>query len=93
MSTYNEGLVSAAQDGQLTAENLLLEVGDVSFAYRRFGVPPAMPALVMLQHFRGNLDNWDPALRRPIYSMPLARLAILRNALSATSQPMRNHDA
>ncbi len=62
MSTYNESLVSTAQDGQLTAENLSLEVGDVSFAYRRFGVPTAMPALVMLQHFRGNLDNWDPAL-------------------------------
>ncbi len=62
MSTYNESLVSTAQDGQLTAENLSLEVGDVSFAYRRFGVPTAMPALVILQHFRGNLDNWAPAL-------------------------------
>jgi len=59
----NESLVSAAQDGQLTAENLSLEVGDVSFVYRRFGNPEtAAPALVMLQHFRGNLDSWDPAL-------------------------------
>ena len=56
-------LVSTAQDGQLTAENLSLEVGDVSFVYRRFGnEQTAAPALVMLQHFRGNLDNWDPAL-------------------------------
>src|SRR3954447_7660475 len=54
---------SAAQAGQLTAENLSVEVGDVSFAYRRFGnAQTAAPALVMLQHFRGNLDNWDPAL-------------------------------
>jgi pimeloyl-ACP methyl ester carboxylesterase len=54
---------SAAQAGQLTAENLSVEVGDVSFAYRRFGNgQAAAPALVMLQHFRGNLDNWDPAL-------------------------------
>jgi pimeloyl-ACP methyl ester carboxylesterase len=30
-------------------------------AYRRFGASGAMP-LVMLQHFRGNLDNWDPEL-------------------------------
>ena len=59
----NESLVSAAQDGQLTAANLSLEVGDVSFVYRRFGNhETAAPALVMLQHFRGNLDNWDPAL-------------------------------
>ena len=30
------------------------------FAYRDFGVGAI--ALVLLQHFRGNLDNWDPAL-------------------------------
>jgi pimeloyl-ACP methyl ester carboxylesterase len=55
--------LSTVQDGQLTAENLSLEVGEVSFAYRRFGnEQTAAPALVMLQHFRGNLDNWDPAL-------------------------------
>jgi len=59
----NESLASAARDGQLTAKNLSLEVGYVSFAYRRFGNgQTAAPALVMLQHFRGNLDNWDPAL-------------------------------
>ena len=33
----------------------------MDFAYRRFGRPAELP-LVMLQHFRGNLDNWDPAL-------------------------------
>src|SRR3954464_5873710 len=56
-------LVSKVQDGQLTAANLSLEVGEVSFVYRRFGnAHAAAPALVTLQHFRGNLDNWDPAL-------------------------------
>ena len=56
-------MFSTAEDGQLTAENLSLEVGDVSFVYRRFGNErTAAPALVMLQHFRGNLDNWDPVL-------------------------------
>src|SRR4051812_11538183 len=56
-------LVSKVQDGQLTAANLSLEVGEVSFVYRRFGnAHAAAPALVMLHHFRGNLDNWDPAL-------------------------------
>src|ERR1700732_5566453 len=55
--------VSKLPDSQLTAENLSLEIGDVSFVYRRFGnEQTAAPALVMLQHFRGNLDNWDPAL-------------------------------
>src|SRR5947209_8731409 len=59
----NGSPVSTVSDGQLTAENLSLEVGEVSFVYRRFGnQETAVPALVMLQHFRGNLDNWDPAL-------------------------------
>src|SRR3954462_10547273 len=56
-------LVSKVEDGQLTAANLSVEVGEVSFVYRRLGnAHTAAPALVMLQHFRGNLDNWDPAL-------------------------------
>ena len=44
-----------------TAETQLVEAAGVKFAYRRFGRPADLP-LVMLQHFRGNLDNWDPAL-------------------------------
>jgi pimeloyl-ACP methyl ester carboxylesterase len=32
----------------------------VDYAYREVG--DGTPALVLLQHFRGNLDNWDPAL-------------------------------
>jgi pimeloyl-ACP methyl ester carboxylesterase len=35
--------------------------GEVRFAYRRFG-KPSPTALLLLQHFRGSLDNWDPAL-------------------------------
>ena len=37
------------------------EFVDVEIAYRRFGRAAELP-LVMLQHFRGNLDNWDPAV-------------------------------
>src|SRR3954451_765053 len=59
----NESVVSTVPDGQLTADNLSLEVGDGSFVYRRFGIArSAARPLVMLQHFRGNLDSWDPAL-------------------------------
>jgi pimeloyl-ACP methyl ester carboxylesterase len=43
------------------AETVFVEAAGVGFAYRRFGSPAELP-LVMLQHFRGNLDNWDPAL-------------------------------
>jgi pimeloyl-ACP methyl ester carboxylesterase len=31
------------------------------YAYRRFGSGPGLPSL-LLQHFTGTLDNWDPAL-------------------------------
>jgi pimeloyl-ACP methyl ester carboxylesterase len=44
-----------------TAETQVVEAAGVEFAYRRFGRRAGLP-LVMLQHFRGNLDNWDPAL-------------------------------
>jgi pimeloyl-ACP methyl ester carboxylesterase len=32
----------------------------IDYAYREVG--EGTPPLVLLQHFRGNLDNWDPAL-------------------------------
>ncbi|MFJ6984781.1 MULTISPECIES: alpha/beta fold hydrolase [unclassified Streptomyces] len=51
-----------------TAPNQAVEAADgVRYTYRRFGTarPGALP-LVFLQHFRGNLDNWDPALIDPL---------------------------
>jgi pimeloyl-ACP methyl ester carboxylesterase len=48
----------------LTAPNRTVEAANgVRYAYRRLGGAQAgTPPLVLLQHFRGNLDNWDPAL-------------------------------
>ncbi len=44
------------------ADNQMLGASnDVDYAYRVTGASDA-PPLVALQHFRGNLDNWDPAL-------------------------------
>jgi pimeloyl-ACP methyl ester carboxylesterase len=46
----------------VAAENQVLSVANgVDYAYRVTG-PADATSLVMLQHFRGNLDNWDPAL-------------------------------
>jgi pimeloyl-ACP methyl ester carboxylesterase len=47
----------------LTVENRSLEIDGATLRYRRFGesASGALP-LLCLQHFRGNLDNWDPAL-------------------------------
>ena len=53
-----------ADNQALMAPNQLIQAPDgVTYAYRRFGDAGAgrLP-LVMLQHFRGNLDDWDPLL-------------------------------
>jgi len=44
-----------------TAPTQFLQVRNERYAYRRFGGGSAHP-LVCLQHFTGNLDNWDPAV-------------------------------
>src|SRR5579864_4266408 len=44
-----------------TTATRFVHVREVRFAYRRFGKPSATP-LILLQHFRGSMDNWDPAL-------------------------------
>jgi pimeloyl-ACP methyl ester carboxylesterase len=49
MTTYSE-----LENKRISAEN------GVEYAYRETG-EGSVP-LVLLQHFRGNLDNWDPAL-------------------------------
>jgi len=46
-----------------TAPNQSVEsAAHLKFAYRRLGPAGMTPPLVLLQHFRGNLDNWDPLL-------------------------------
>jgi pimeloyl-ACP methyl ester carboxylesterase len=57
-------LAQSTIESQLTARNRTIEGSNgVTYAYRRFGEPSTdAPPLVLLQHFRGNLDNWDPAL-------------------------------
>jgi pimeloyl-ACP methyl ester carboxylesterase len=44
-----------------TTPTRLAEWGHTTFAYRRFGVAGTTPVL-FIQHFRGNLDNFDPAI-------------------------------
>ncbi len=48
------GMYSEASTRMVGAAN------GIDYAYRELGDGPV--PLVLLQHFRGNLDNWDPAL-------------------------------
>ena len=45
----------------ITAPTQFVEADGIRFAYRRFGNPIGTP-IVLLQHFMGNLDNYDPAI-------------------------------
>jgi pimeloyl-ACP methyl ester carboxylesterase len=49
----------------MTAPTKFLAVKNEKYAYRRFGSGPALP-LLLLQHFTGTLDNWDPAVTDPL---------------------------
>ncbi len=44
-----------------TAPTLYVEGNGIRFAYRRLGPATGTP-LVLLQHFAGNMDAWDPAV-------------------------------
>src|SRR6476660_8521412 len=65
MSTtdVNQGAAAADTASQLTAENRSVEIDGAALVYRRFGKEQTdAPPLLCLQHFRGNLDFWDPIL-------------------------------
>jgi len=49
----------ASTQAQATTQRVTAENG-IEYAYRDLGESEV--PLVLLQHFRGNLDNWDPAL-------------------------------
>ena len=58
----NDHEAPADDAGYGSTPNLRIQAADgVQYAYRDLG-PRQARALVLLQHFRGNLDNWDPAL-------------------------------
>ena len=45
----------------VTAPTRFVESDGIKFAYRRFGQESGIP-LLFLQHFRGGMDHWDPAV-------------------------------
>jgi pimeloyl-ACP methyl ester carboxylesterase len=52
---------SATAGGYLVADNLKVDAANgISYAYRDIGSSDV--PVVLFQHFRGNLENWDPTL-------------------------------
>jgi pimeloyl-ACP methyl ester carboxylesterase len=52
---------SRTQISRTAPTQFLEQKGGERYAYRRFGSGSGLP-LLLLQHFTGTLDNWDPAL-------------------------------
>lgn len=50
-----------AAETHQTARTQFVEVNGTKYAYRAFG-KMAGPPLILLQHFTGTLDNWDPVV-------------------------------
>jgi pimeloyl-ACP methyl ester carboxylesterase len=56
---------SAKTGSNTTAPTQFIRPNDHTYAYRRFGAGGPTP-LLLLQHFTGTLDNWDPAVTDPL---------------------------
>ncbi|HEY8085862.1 MAG TPA: alpha/beta hydrolase, partial [Methylophilaceae bacterium] len=54
------GAAGAAQTLE-TAPTKYIEANGVKFSYRTLGPNSGIP-LILLQHFTGNMDSWDPAV-------------------------------
>jgi pimeloyl-ACP methyl ester carboxylesterase len=61
VASSNVRVASPGDASNTTAPTQFIKTGLESYAYRRFG-RGAAPPLVLLQHFTGTLDNWDPAV-------------------------------
>ncbi|KAM0261123.1 hypothetical protein ACHAQJ_002385 [Trichoderma viride] len=47
------------------AKDEFVDVDGITFAYRRLGLTEGVP-LILIMHFRGTMDHWDPALVDPL---------------------------
>lgn len=53
--------VASAQDRLETAPTKYIEANGIKFSYRTLGHVSGTP-LILLQHFTGSMDSWDPAV-------------------------------
>ena len=73
-----------------------MEANGIRYTYRRFGSETGTP-LVLLQHFRGGLDNWDPlvtdglAKGRPVILFNNAGVASSSGETPGTIDAMGDH--
>jgi pimeloyl-ACP methyl ester carboxylesterase len=79
-----------------TAPTQFVDANGVRFAYRRFGAETGVPLLFM-QHFRGGMDHWDPAITdgfgrdRPVIVFDNAGVAGSSGETPGTVEAMAEH--
>jgi len=82
----------------VTAPTQFVEANGIRFAYRRFGRDTREPLLFM-QHFRGGMDHWDPAITdgfamdRPVILFDNAGVASSSGETPNTIDAMGEHAA
>jgi pimeloyl-ACP methyl ester carboxylesterase len=82
----------------VTAPTRFVEANGIRFAHRKFGTKTGTP-LVLLQHFRGGLDHWDPAVTdglaadRPVILFNNAGVASSSGETPDTIDAMARHAA
>jgi pimeloyl-ACP methyl ester carboxylesterase len=54
-------MTTEPRHSHVTAPTQFVTANGIRYAYRRFGAETGTP-LVFLQHFRGGMDHWDPAV-------------------------------
>jgi pimeloyl-ACP methyl ester carboxylesterase len=80
----------------VTAPTQFVEANGIRFAYRRFGHESGTPLLFM-QHFRGGMDHWDPAVtdgfaeNRPVILFDNAGVASSSGETPDTIDAMAEH--
>lgn len=72
----------------LTAVTQYVEIDGDGFAYRRWGnTATTQPPLLLLQHFRGGMDHWDPLMTDGLAQDREVILMNGRGVASSTGRP------
>ena len=85
-------------DNHTSAPTRFAEANGIRYAYRRFGAPSGTP-LLFLQHLRGGMDHWDPAVTdglaagRPVILFDNAGVAASSGQTPATMEGFADHAA
>lgn len=75
-------------DTHITAPTRFVDIDGDRFAYRRWGNAEAgQPPLLLIQHFRGGMDNWDPLMTDGLAAGREVILYNGRGVASSSGQP------